>query len=202
MLDQASYECECIEILSDQEIVSAILKRNANITKVFLYQKCLPLFCSIFSKYYTDCKNVKEFIDEIYVYILTPNKDTGICKLANFGFRCTLTMWLKIVATNYCHQLYAHRIITVDEANNQLSFSNNEEYEDIDIASINLSDVRKLICMMPNKRYMMLIDYRYLQEKSNEETAELLEMNMANYYNKHKLAKMQLIGVLNKEGLI
>lgn len=201
MFGLAPYEYERIESLSDQEIVSAILNRNAEITKLFLYQKCLPLFSSIFSKYYTDCNNVKEFIDEIYVYILTPNKDTGICKLANFGFRCTLTMWLKIVATNFCHQLYAHRINTVDEANDSLSFSE-EDYEDIDIASINRSDVRKLICMMPNKRYMMLIEYRYLHEKSNEETAELLEMSMANYYNKHKLAKKQLVGILKKEGLI
>ena len=41
-----------------------------------------------------------------------------------------------------------------------------------------------------------------LEEKSNEETAEILGMSMDNYYNKHKLAKEQFAKILRKEGLI
>ena len=40
---------------------------------------------------------------------------------------------------------------------------------------------------------------RYLEEKSNEETAEILGMSMENYYNKHKLAKAEYIRVWRKE---
>ena len=56
--------------------------------------------------------------------------------------------------------------------------------------------------MMPNSRYRELIRYRYVEEKTNEETAELLGMSMDNYYNKHRLAKEQLKRILRKEGLV
>lgn len=56
--------------------------------------------------------------------------------------------------------------------------------------------------MMPNQRYSKLIELRYVEEKSNEETALLLGLTMANYYNCHKRAKAQFCTELRKEGLI
>ena len=53
--------------------------------------------------------------------------------------------------------------------------------------------------LMSNARYRNLIRIRYLEQKSNEETAEILGMSMENYYNKHKLAKEQYIRVWRKE---
>lgn len=55
---------------------------------------------------------------------------------------------------------------------------------------------------MPNQRYRQLIEYRYVDEKSNEETAMLLAVTLANYYNMHKRAKAQYCEVLRKEGLL
>lgn len=65
-----------------------------------------------------------------------------------------------------------------------------------------MDDVQKILSMMPSQRYRKLIEYRYVDEKSNEETALLLEMSMANYYNCHKRAKALYCEVLRKEGLI
>ena len=67
---------------------------------------------------------------------------------------------------------------------------------------LDMDDVQKILSMMPNQRYRKLIKYRYVDEKSNEETALLLEMSMANYYNCHKRAKAQYCEVLRKEGLL
>jgi DNA-directed RNA polymerase specialized sigma24 family protein len=55
---------------------------------------------------------------------------------------------------------------------------------------------------MPNQRYRMLIQHRYVDGRSNEETASLMSMTMPNYYNKHKLAKAQFVAALRKEGLV
>ena len=96
--------------MTDHEIVKSILNRDPVITKEYLYKTCYPLFYSIYNKYYTDCNSVVELINDIYVYILHPNKDTGKCKLESFGYRCTLTMWLKIVTENYCHQLFKKKL--------------------------------------------------------------------------------------------
>ena len=55
---------------TDREIAHAILNRDTDITKEFLYGRCYPLFKSIYDRYYTDCESPVELINEIYVYIL------------------------------------------------------------------------------------------------------------------------------------
>ena len=112
-------------------------------------------------------------------------------------------MWLKIVAENYCHQLFAKRIPT-DEKNDVASdrYNLNDNSILANTRKLDMEDVYKILAMMPNQRYRKLIELRYIEEKSNEETAQLLDMTMANYYNKHKLAKAQYCETLRKEGLI
>ncbi len=192
-----------IEQYTDQQIVKGILDRDTQLTKEYLYKKCYPLFNAVYFKYYTDCENVYEFINEIYVYILTPNK-LGVCKLADFKFRCTLTIWLKIVSEHFCHQLFKRKLDLAEKTNDNVTDINSSVKQslDIDFNSLNVDDVYKILNMMPNKRYSKIIELRYIKDKSNEETALLLDMSMANYYNKHKLAKAQFCNMLKKEGLL
>ena len=155
---------EYIESLTDKEIVTAILKKDAKITRLYFYGKCYPLFKSIFDKYYTDCERWDEFVTEIYVYIMTPSKLTNINKLADFQFRCSLLTWLKIVAENYCHQLYTKKIdIVGDNSGATDIFNNIEQSLDLDNKNINMLDAMNIISSMPNKRYQKLIEYRYIQ---------------------------------------
>lgn len=188
--------------MTDHEIVQAILQRDVVVTKEYLYRKCYPLFKSIYDKYYTDCESWIEFVNEIYLYIMTPRRDSGRCKLADFGYRCTFPMWLKVVTENYCRQLYARRADIFDK-NMDVSdrFDIPDQSLEIDMKSLNMEDVKKILTLMPNQRYRTLIEYRHIELHSNEETAEHLSMTMANYYNKHKLAKAQFIAALRKEGL-
>lgn len=196
-----------IDNYTDQEIVKAILNRGTFITKEYLYRKCYPLFKAIYDKYYTDCENPIELINEIYVYILIPHRETHRSKLQDFGFRCTLTMWLKIVAENYCHQIFAKRIPkdqNFDGEND--SFERIVDSVEIEINNLSMEDdkktIQKILNHMPNARYRRLIELRYLQEKTNEETAAALNLKIDSYYPKHKLAKAQLYTALKKEGII
>lgn len=191
-----------IENYTDQEIVKAILDRDTTITKEFLYRKCYPLFKAVYDKYYTDCESCFELINEIYVYIMIPQKKTGISKLAAFEFRCTLTMWLKIVVENYCHQLFAKRIETDNNYGDGDSLERIGGSVDKEIRNLSMEDAYKVLKQMPNERYRRLIELRYILDRTNEETAESLSMTMSNYYNKHKLAKAQLYVALRKEGIV
>lgn len=189
--------------LTDQQIVQAILNRDTAITKEFLYGRCYPLFKSIYDKYYTDCQSCVELINEVYVYIMIPQKKSGISKLASFGFRCTLRTWLKIVVENYCHQLYTRRLDIESEFEGGYDRNMPDESSIIENTHrIDMHDLTKILEMMPNQRYRQLIEYRYVEEKSNEETAMRLDVTMANYYNMHKRAKAQYCEVLRKEGLL
>ena len=191
------------EDLKDEDIVSAILRRDSEVTTYFLYKKCYPLFKSIYDRYYTDCASWNELATEIYVYIMMPGKKTGICKLAAFKFRCTLTEWLKIVAENFCHHLYVKKVDLVGEKSDDSDILNHIEHSlGLDLSSLNMLDLKSVIALMPNQRYRTLIEYRYVNGRSNEETAALMSMTMPNYYNKHKLAKAQFVAALRKEGLV
>ena len=192
-----------IESLTDSEIVVAILHRDARITRLYFYEKCYPLFKSCYDKYYTDCETCVEFINQIYLLVMTPRKSTGVSPLQTFGFRCTLTMWLKIISENYCKQLFKVKIDFSDSVEPSSDrFAKIGDSLEIDFRTIYASDVKKVLEMMPNERYRHLIELRYVEEKTNEETAMVLEMTMDNYYNKHKLAKAQFCNILRKEGLL
>lgn len=191
-----------IRSLTDQEVVQGLLDRDTRITRLYFYEKCYPLFKVRYEKYYTDCESCVEFINDIYLYIMTPREKTGVSYLSTFGFKCSLTLWLKIVSENYCRGLYKRKLDTISDTCIIEDDRNVLERVSLNIDSLNRVDVDALLHMMPNKRYANLIRYRYAEEKTNEETAQLLGMTMDNYYNKHKLAKAQFTTVLRKEGLI
>lgn len=191
-------------------IAKALIARDNIVTKKYLYIQCYPLFKSIFERYYTDCATCKDFIDEMYLVVLSPSKTTGKCQMENFKGESTLAKWLKTACLFYCYAKFEKRLPTVDivkfngedadsdsDANDR--FIDKRNSINIDFSSINRTDVERILCLMPNIRYRNLIRMRYLEQKSNEETAEALGMSMDNYYNKHKLAKEQYIRVWRKE---
>lgn len=189
--------------LSDPEIVEALLDRDIAVTTQYLYKQYLPMFSSIYNRYYTNCESVTELINEIYLFILYPNKDTGRCRLEDFGFRCSLPMWLKIVTENYCRYIFAHKIETTElnSPDGDRLISSGESINTV-IGSTDTADIEMLLSLMPNERYRSIIKLRYVDQRTNEETAEALGMTMANFYNKHKLAKAQFCEALKKEHLI
>lgn len=194
---------------NDLMIAKAIINRDENITRQYFYKQCYPLFKSIFDHYYTDCGSCIEFINEIYIITLTPSKTSGKCQMENFRGDSTLACWLKSAALFYCYKKYERKqnLSTIDILPNPDDekydgtdrFLNLGESINLDISEVNRTDVEKILDSMPNKRYGKLIRLRYLEQYSNEETAEALCMTMDNYYNVHKRAKAQYEVICKKE---
>lgn len=112
-------------------------------------------------------------------------------------------MWLKIITENYCKQLFAKRIATDD--NNDVTsdrFDNEDESFLENTRKLDMEDLQKVLAIMPNQRYHRLIELRYVDEKTNEEVAQILGLEMKNYYNSHKRAKEQFCDAMRKEGLL
>lgn len=193
----------------DLRIAQAIVKKDEQVTIDFLYVKCYPLFKSIYDNYYTDCTCCKEFIDEMYVVVLAPSKTTGKCQMENFRGESTLASWLKTACLYYCYKKYKIKQQMPKKENICNNLDDESEGGDreesiygsieIDFNDLNKDDAKIIINMMPNKRYSNIILYHYLEQKSNEETAELLGMSLDNYYNKKRLAKQQYIETIKKE---
>jgi len=133
-------------------------------------------------------------------------QNNGKCKLETFSFKSSLNTWVGVVARNYCYAVFKAKIDTVPEivcsssCNTDDRFIGIDNSIEMDLNSINRSDIRKLLNLMPNRRYRTIIQLRYLAGKDNEYTANALGMSMDNYYNKHKLAKAQFIDIYQKEG--
>lgn len=196
-----------IDIVDDHMIVNAILLRDQKVTQQYLYVKCYPLFKSIYDNYHTDCQSCLEFINEIYLHIMIPKKETGLCRLQSFQFGSTLTTWLKTVAVYYCYEHYRRKqkVSFVEEVKVKNSHAS-DRFEQVAASmyeeepSMSREDIEIILNLMPNKRYSSLIRLRYMEGMTNEETAAALQMSMDNFYNKHLRAKKQFTEVLNKEG--
>lgn len=190
---------------NDQEIVQALLRHDERVTREFFYRKCYPLFKSVFDNYHTDCESCMEFISEIYLHILTPDNDTLQCKLEGFKFQSTLFTWLKSVCLFYCYKKYERKEkmpldrITEKYDDEGVRIDLLPESLNMDDTNLYADDVETILQLMPNKRYSLLIRLRYLEGHTNEETAEMMGMNMNTFYNKHKLAKDQFLKTLKTE---
>jgi len=192
--------------MEDLRVARALIKRDEAVTRSYLYRHCYPLFKSIFDHYYTGCESCKEFIDEIYLLVLTPKDGYGKCKLEGFRGESTLTSWLKTVCLFYCYEQYekrergpAQEQLPNPDAENGGYDARHYGYVEMDFSHFNRQDVHVVLNMMPNRRYSTLIRLRYLEELTNEETAKVMGMTMDNYYNKHKLAKKQYEQIWRKE---
>ena len=189
----------------DQLIVSGLLAHDEQLTRDFFYRRCYPLFKSVYDNYFTDAEDCIEFISDIYLHIMMPNPDTGRCKLQDFSFRSTLFTWLKTVCLFYCYKKFERKekmptdpiVDFFDEEGVRIDTLGESILSDN--PSLDRADVETILRLMPNRRYSMLIRLRYLEEHTNEETAELMGMNMNTFYNKHKLSKEQYQRTLLKE---
>lgn len=192
--------------MNDREVVEAILRRDPKVTQQFLYIKCYPLFKSIYDNYYTDCQSCVEFINEIYLHLITPNSSTHLCKLQLFQFASTLITWLKTVAVYYCYEHFRRKskIQFVEEKSENKDyvidrFSQYASSISEEGGSMASHDLEAILEMMPNKRYSRLIRLLYVEGFTKEETAAELELSMANFYNLHLRAKNQFNEIIKKE---
>lgn len=164
----------------DLQIAKSLIVRDEMVTRKYFYQQCYPLFKSIFDNYYTDCANVKEFIDEMYIVVLAPSKLTGKCQMENFRGESTLTSWLKTACLFYCYKQFEIKGKMPRKDRIPLSSANDDDDKgdrsesiygslEIDFSNINRQDAQVIIKQMPNKRYGELIRLRYLELMTNEE---------------------------------
>lgn len=196
----------------DLQIAKSLIERDELQTRRYFYQQCYPLFKSIYDNYYTGCIDLKEFIDEIYILVITPSKKTGRCQMENFKGESTLASWLKTVCLYYCYNKFhlKKRMPLFDPLPYYEDKNGEKEGDgdvidkiggsiDIDFNELNRADVEALLSLMPNNRYRKIIRLLYLEHKTHKEVAEILGMSMDNYYNKRILAEKQYKQVCRKE---
>lgn len=196
----------------DLQIAKSLINRDGRATRRYFYQQYYALFKSIYDNFYTDCKCCKEFIDEIYITVMTPGKKTGKCQLENYRGESTLASWLKTVCLYYCYNKFElkKRIPAYEPLPHSIEKDGDDDgagdrsdnifgSTEIDFSGMNRADVEVLLSLMPNTRYRNIIRLLHLEQKTHQEVAEALGMSMDNYYNKRILAEKQFKQVCGKD---
>lgn len=185
----------------DHQVVEWLLKRIDWATSEFLYGRCYPIFKSLHNRFYSDSPDFLDFVHNIYVDIIEPRKKSEKCKLQTFSYKSTLYTWMGVVSIRFCYAKYKASIplyyLEDGDRNSDIPISKPSINDMLDC-----EDLEKILDMMTNDRYRQIIRLHYVDGLSNEETAKKLDMELPNYYNKHRLAKVQFVQVLKKEGLL
>lgn len=204
----------------DLVVAQALINKDKKVTNEFFYKGCYPIFQSLYKRFDTDCQSPIELMNQVYLLILYPSKNTGKCQLENYKGESTLRSWIKTVAMFYCYKVfngktervklfedksgevgdrfndenYTNRIVNVEHVDNC-----NVSKVEIDTTNMIREDILRLISLMPNKRYAEVIRLFNIEEYTHNEVAHALGMTLTNLYNVKHRAVEQFELVCRKE---
>jgi len=180
--------------MNDQQIIQALIARDARVTQQFFFKDCRPLFMSIMRHVFSYEVDYDEFVNEFYLYLM----EDEAYRLRQFQGRSTIYQWMKVVAIRY---FMAKRDEMIDmQPKDTLSDSvmQDEAIEEESAMTVRM-DVERLFALMPNKRYVYVIRRLVLQEAEPKVVAQELDTNVDNLYNIKRRAMAALTEVALKE---
>ena len=181
--------------MTDQQIIEALIARDEQVTRLFFFKNCRPLFMSIIRNVFSYEVDYDEFVNEFYLHLMKNDAHS----LRQFQGRSTIYQWIKVVAIRY---FIAKRdnMIDMDPDDNLLKNEVVEEENGAGETAINARmDIEHLFSLMTNKRYVHAIRRLVLEEAEPKEVARELMTNVDNLYNIKKRAIAALTEIALKE---
>lgn len=178
----------------DEQIVEALLTKDEKVTHDFFYLWCRPLLCSLIRKIFPYDVDYSELVNELYLYLM---EDDGR-RLRTFQGRSSIYQWLKCVATRFfLGKRDAGQVI--EDASSETPYPEGEQSAGADaIDSVRL-DVRRMLGMMKNPRYRLVVQRLFLDGCEYEELAVELNTSLKNLYNIKKRAMTNFTAIVLKE---
>ena len=169
--------------MTDMQIIEALIARDGKVTEQFFFKDCRPLFTSIIRKIFSYHVDYDEFVNEFYLYLM----ENDSCRLRQFEGRSSIYQWLKVVAIRY---FIAKRDGMIDITPPDPLTDKKEDEATYDEESRNTAemDVKRLLFLMPNRRYAYVIKRLVLEDAEPSEVAQELGTNVDNLYNIKKRA--------------
>lgn len=175
--------------MTDQEIIQGLIARDNRVTQDFFFVKCRPLFKSIMTQVFDYEVDYDEFVNELYLYLM----EGDASKLRQFEYRCSLFMWLKILAIRF---FIKRRSRMIDDVSREALYEKKENAtEDKKAVTTADSDLERLFRLMPTQRYVYVIRKLILEDWEPEQLAQEMNITTANLYNIKRRAMAQLTNV-------
>lgn len=179
--------------MSDKEIIEGLIARDNYITEQFFYVKCRPLLKSIMRLVFNYPVEYDEMVSELYGYIM----DDDAARLRQFQYRSTIYQWMKVVATRF---FIRKRNDMIENTSKEALYDKPEGERTVDTATAvaDRIDVRRLIDLMPNRRYAEAITRLVLDDADPESYAAEIGVSVDNLYNIKKRAMAALTRIAIK----
>ena len=183
-----------ISMMSDQQIIEALIARDEWVTKQFFFEKCRPLFLSIIRYVFSYEVDYDEFVNEFYLHLI----ENDAYRLKQFQGRCTIYQWMKVIAIRY---FIAKRDNMIDNESKDALLDSVVQKETVDGEKKMTAkmDLEHLFSLMTNRRYVYVIRRLVLQEAEPKVVAQELGTNVDNLYNIKKRAIAALTEIALKE---
>ena len=161
-----------------------------------IFSMCGVVLSSLIHKVFDYPVDYDEIVDELYLYLM--EKDGR--RLRTFQGRSTIYQWLKCVATRFFLEKRDSGEVIEDASSDTLYTLENSQAGSVDEESIK-KDVQKMLGLMRNPRYRLVIQRLFLEGYNYEELAVELNTSVANLYNIKKRAMSEFaVIVLNEYG--
>jgi RNA polymerase sigma factor (sigma-70 family) len=174
--------------MTDQEIIQGLIERDNRVTEEFFFEKCRPLFCKIINHVFSYEVDYDEFVNELYVYLM----ENDAQKLRNFEYRCSVYMWLKILAIRY---FIKRRKRMIDDSSVNPPYDGTELSLEEEIDETAKDDMERLFNQMPTPRYAFVIRKILIEDMEPAQLAKEMNVTAANLYNIKWRAMSQLTRV-------
>lgn len=181
-------------MMTDQQIIEALIARDERVTQQFFFGSCRPLFLSIIRYVFSYEVDYDEFVNEFYLHLMENNA----YRLRQFQGRSTIYQWMKVIAIRY---FIAKRDGMIDNESKDALLDSVVQSETVDEEK-NITakmDIEHLLSLMPNRRYVYVIRRLVLQEAEPKVVAQELRTNVDNLYNIKKRAIAALTEIALKE---
>lgn len=178
--------------MTDREIITGLIDRDNRITEAFFFENCRPLFCRIINYVFNAEVDYNEFVNEMYVYLM----ENDAQKLRDFDFRCSLYLWLKILAIRFFIKKRKRMMnaIQMSPLLDGTEYATNEPS-----GEMARSDVERLLEKMPTPRYANIIRKLLIEDVEPASLAKEMSITTANLYNIKHRAMVQLAEVALKD---
>ena len=180
--------------MSDQQIIDALIARDDRVTRLFFYKNCRPLFLSVIRYVFSYEVDYDEFVNEFYLHLM----ENDAHRLRQFQGRSSIYQWLKVIAIRYFIAMRDDMIDMAPKAALIGSAEKGEAFEEDRLTTARM-DIEYLFSLMPNKRYVYVINRLVLQEAEPYVVAQELGTNVDNLYNIKKRAMAALTAIALKE---
>lgn len=181
-----------VDPYTDQEIVGAILRNDSRMIEYFFCRKCSKLLSYIAVSMFDNKVDRRELVSELLLYIASDDWR----KLSQFDFRSSLMTWMSVVAIRFFQK---KREDLMESDSSQALITEKLVSYHPSVTEEQRMDLDDALRRMKNPRYREVIQALDLEDRQPEVVAEQLSITVANLYNLHRRALIQLRALLGRK---